>query len=128
RLLDAWLRQVFIPALPDNVRLLLAGREPPLLVWLTTPGWNSLFRPLTLGPLDEDDACALLEQASVPPLQAAQINRFARGYPLALRLALAAGTQSHDSQLDAATRQRVVEQLSRRDLAAEHAPLTRRGP
>src|SRR5690349_10006397 len=30
RLLDAWLRQVFIPALPDNVRLLLAGREPPL--------------------------------------------------------------------------------------------------
>jgi len=126
RLLDAWLRQVFIPALPDNVRLLLVGREAPLMVWLTTPGWHGLFRTLTLGPLDEDDACALLEQASVPPLQAAQINRFARGYPLALRLALAAGTRSHDAQLDAATRQRVVEQLSRRYLAEVHDPLTRR--
>jgi hypothetical protein len=126
RLLDAWLRQVFIPALPDNVRLLLAGREAPLMVWLTTPGWHGLFRTLTLGPLDEDDAYALLEQASVPPLQAAQINRFARGYPLALRLALAAGAQNHASQLDAATRQRVVEQLSRRYLAEVHDPLTRR--
>jgi hypothetical protein len=126
RLLDAWLRQVFIPALPDNVRLLLVGREAPLMVWLTTPGWHGMFRTLTLGPLDEDDACALLEQASLPPLQAAQINRFARGYPLALRLALAAGTRSHDAQLDVATRQRVVEQLSRRYLAEVHDPLTRR--
>src|SRR5690242_14892306 len=29
RLLDAWLRQSFVPALPQNARLLLAGREAP---------------------------------------------------------------------------------------------------
>ena len=39
RLLDTWLRQVFIPALPDNVRVILSGREPPVTSWLTTPGW-----------------------------------------------------------------------------------------
>ena len=30
RLLDSWLRQVFVPMLQDNVRLILVGREPPV--------------------------------------------------------------------------------------------------
>ena len=29
RLMDAWLRQVFLPKLPDNVRFVLCGREAP---------------------------------------------------------------------------------------------------
>ena len=29
RLLDAWLRQSLVPALPQNARLLLAGRDTP---------------------------------------------------------------------------------------------------
>jgi hypothetical protein len=38
RLLDTWLRQVLVPALGDNVRVLLAGRAPPRPAWLVAPG------------------------------------------------------------------------------------------
>src|SRR5262249_2384131 len=31
RLMDTWLRQVFIPLLPDNVRVVLVGRDRPVL-------------------------------------------------------------------------------------------------
>jgi len=35
RLMDTWMRQVFMPALGDNVRLLLVSREPPSSAWVT---------------------------------------------------------------------------------------------
>lgn len=34
RICDPWLRQAFAPALDDSVRLVLAGREPPVPSWL----------------------------------------------------------------------------------------------
>jgi ABC-type cobalamin/Fe3+-siderophores transport system ATPase subunit len=37
RLLDTWLRQVFVPALGDNVRVVLCGREPLVSAWRTAP-------------------------------------------------------------------------------------------
>ena len=48
RLSEGWLRQDLVPALPDNVRLVLAGREPPASAWWTTPGWQGLFRYISL--------------------------------------------------------------------------------
>jgi hypothetical protein len=126
RLLDAWLRGVFIPAMPANVRMLLAGREPPLSAWLTTPGWRGLFRTLTLGPLRETDALALMRQAGIPPAQAARLNRFAGGHPLTLRLAIAASEQRPDLPLDAAALQPVIDQLSRLYLAEVPDLLLRR--
>src|SRR5262245_18877671 len=51
RLLDTWLRQDFVPALPGNAHLILSGREAPLAAWLCTPGWNGLFRVLTVESL-----------------------------------------------------------------------------
>ena len=35
RLMDTWLRQVFVPSLPANGPLLLAGREPPVAGWFS---------------------------------------------------------------------------------------------
>ena len=46
RLMDTWLRQVFVPALPDETRVVLAGREPPVASWFAVEG----FRSLPLGP------------------------------------------------------------------------------
>src|ERR1044071_324112 len=34
RFLDTWLRETFLPSLGANVRLVLAGREPPVRDWL----------------------------------------------------------------------------------------------
>src|SRR5918912_3920335 len=42
--LDAWLREVFLPEMPDNVLVVLAGRTPPSAAWRTDPGWQNLVR------------------------------------------------------------------------------------
>ncbi len=46
RLLDPWLRQAFVPTMPDNIRIVLSGREPPMTGWPSALG--GLFRGLPL--------------------------------------------------------------------------------
>ena len=86
RLLDPWLRQTFVPALSDKVRIVLSGREPPMTGWPTAFG--GLFRGLALENLHRDQAEDLLERAGVDAGDADRIYRLARGHPLSLRLAV----------------------------------------
>jgi hypothetical protein len=51
RLLDAWLRQSLVPALPQNVRLLLAGRDTPS-AWQRDLG--DLLRAIRLENLSDE--------------------------------------------------------------------------
>jgi class 3 adenylate cyclase len=89
-LLDAWLRQVFVPALRDGVLTIVAGREAPSPAWMTTPGWQGLFREIRLGELPEAAARDMLESRGVDAADLERVRRFARGHPLALELAAAA--------------------------------------
>jgi hypothetical protein len=125
RLMDTWLRQVFIPALSDNVRVIIVGREPPVAAWLATPGWQGLFRSITLGPLTERDSLELLSQAGVGEIEARRINRFVRGHPLALKLAAAAVEERPGLELEEAAVHRVIEELTQLYLADVQDPLTR---
>ena len=84
RVADTWLRQVLVPSLPDNVRVILCGREPPVSAWFVLPEWEGPFRSIPLSPLGEKDALELLSNAGVGEQDARRINRFAHGYPLAL--------------------------------------------
>ena len=59
RLLDPWLRQAFVPALSDKIRIVLSGREPPMTGWPSALG--GLFRGLPLENLRRDEAEDLLE-------------------------------------------------------------------
>ena len=126
RLMDGWLHQVFAPALPDNVRLVLVGREPPAAMWLTRPGWSGLSASLSLGPLAEEDALELLRGAGLSRSEASRLNRLARGHPFALRLASAAAAERPGMNLEDAALQRIIEELARVYLAEVSDPLTRR--
>jgi Transcriptional regulatory protein, C terminal len=126
RLMDAWLRQVFVPALDANARVLVAGREPPLPAWFASPEWQGLFRSVPLGPLEERDALELLARCEVGDEVAERINRVARGHPLALKLAASALTERPDLGLEEAAMQRVVDELTRVFLADVQDPATRR--
>lgn len=126
RLLDAWLRQVFIPALDTHVRVLLVGREPPTSAWSIAPGWHGLFRSLALGPLDPEAAQALLLHARVAKAEAQRISRFACGHPLALQLAATAATERLGVDMEVTSIQRVVAELTQLYLADIHDPLARR--
>ena len=66
RLMDSWLRQIFVPLLPDNVRFVLCGREAPVSAWLSTPGWSGLFKAIRLDSLDQRSALEFLARAGVP--------------------------------------------------------------
>src|SRR6266545_8099673 len=97
RLLDTWLRQVLVPSLPGNVRLVLAGRERPHAAWARLPA--GAFDALLLGPLTvrrAPNCCARSGCAAEVP----SITRFARGHVLTLLLAaLAVKEQPAASQL-----------------------------
>lgn len=110
RLLDPWLRQTFLPALSDRIRIVLAGREPPMTGWPSALG--GLFRGLQLDNLSRGDAEDLLEHSGVDAADADRIYRLARGHPLSLRLAASAVTERPDVSLEAVAVKAIVEGLT----------------
>ena len=100
RLMDTWLRQVFVPALGNNVRVFFFGRKPPVSSWLVSPGWQGLFQSIRLESLKDKEAIELLLKLDVKEDVAHSINRFARGHPLALKLAAAALKERPSLNLD----------------------------
>lgn len=125
RLMDTWLRQVFLPILPHNVRVVLCGREAPVTAWLSDPGWQGLFRSIRLESLPAQDAAELLSRAGVPADDVKYLARTCHGHPLALTLA-ASLRQTEPIALGVGVGQRVVDELSGLFLAHITAPQTRR--
>ena len=121
RLMDTWLRQVLVPALPPDLTLVLAGRERPVAGWLALED----FRNLPLGPLAEAEAQLMLERRGVHAREATRLNRIARGHPLALMLASAGVAEHPELALEDAAMARVVEELSR--LYLEESTIPSRG-
>lgn len=122
RLLDPWLRQTFVPALADNVRLVLSGRDSPMTGWPSDLG--SLFRGVPLENLARVDAQDLLVRAGLGTEDAERIYRLARGHPLSLRLAASALVERPDLRLEAVTVKAIVEGLTELYLGVLD-PLTR---
>jgi hypothetical protein len=84
--LDNWLRDTFLPQLPENTLVILAGRNPPAAGWQTDPGWQSLVRTLPLRNLSPDESRTYLLRRQVPVAQHAAVLGFTHGHPLALSL------------------------------------------
>jgi hypothetical protein len=125
RLLDSWLRRVFVPALPPNVHVVFSGRDPPLSAWLQMP-WHGAFRILELGPLDDADAVELLASSGIDARQATRVNRIACGHPLALTLAAITLQSVNDPALEDLAFHRMIDELARRHLAEITDLVTRR--
>src|SRR5690242_421468 len=84
--IDGWLRQAFLPALPADCVVVLAGREAPAAPWRSDPGWRSVVGVHRLGDFDEAESGELLERAGVAPPDRPQLVRLGRGHPLAMAL------------------------------------------
>src|SRR5215468_10730764 len=111
RLLDTWLRQELVPALHDNTRLALAGREPPVAAWISDFG--DLLALVPLANLSAADAGALLRREGLGGADAARVTRFTHGHPLALRLAASARGARPDLTVPDAAVATVVTELAR---------------
>jgi Transcriptional regulatory protein, C terminal len=126
RLMDTWLRQTFLPILPDNVRFILCGRESPAPGWLSDPGWNSLFVRLRLDALSRPEAVELLSRAGAAEDDVRRLAGICHGHPLALTLASALQRTEGAIALGAGLPQQVLEELCRLFLADIKDRQTRR--
>jgi hypothetical protein len=125
RLMDTWLRKTFVPALTDNVRVFLVGREPPSPGWLTAPEWRGLFSSIALGPLDNQEAVELLLGEGVGEKDSRRINRFAQGHPLTLKLAASAASERPGLDLQDVAEHKVIQELARLFMDDVADPTTR---
>jgi Transcriptional regulatory protein, C terminal/AAA ATPase domain len=107
RLLDTWLRQEFVPGLPDAARVICSGRERPVAAWVTAPELDGLVQIVSLGPLADEDAERLLRDLGASE----RLNRTLRGHPLAIKLA--AATLREGDELEDVAAQGAVDALAR---------------
>ena len=86
RAIDARLRREYLPSLPGDAVVVLAGREEPAAEWRTEPGWRELVGVHRLDVLDPTETADLLAAAGVPPADRPTLVRLGRGHPLATAL------------------------------------------
>jgi hypothetical protein len=97
--LDEWLRQEFLPQLPDNTLTVMAGRHSPALGWRTDLGWQALIHLLPLRNLSPEESRAYLTQRQVPLVQHQAVLDFTHGHALALSLVADVFAQSQEEAL-----------------------------
>jgi hypothetical protein len=84
--LDTWLREEFLPQLPDDTLVVVADRRPPQPVWYADPGWQEILRALPLRNLSPDESRDYLQKRNIPSEQYEEVLSFTHGHPLALSL------------------------------------------
>ena len=84
--LDTWLRDVFLPQTPENMLVVMAGRQAPAAGWRADSVWSELMRVVPLRNLTPDETRAYLTARGIPPDQRQDIADFTHGHPLALSL------------------------------------------
>lgn len=94
--LDNWLREEFLPELPESAIVVMAGREPLSAGWQADPGWQMLVRQIPLRNLSPEEGREFLERRDIPAEQHRSVLDFTHGYPLALSLVADLFDQRHD--------------------------------
>jgi hypothetical protein len=113
RLIDRWVREELVAALPAGAKLMLAGRDVPLPAWSLSAPAPERFAQLSLGRLGDADAVAFLRGAGLADDAAGRLGLLARGHPLTLRLAAAAGLARPELDIDEQAAPAVFEALTR---------------
>jgi replication-associated recombination protein RarA len=84
--IDDWLRQEFLPQMPDNVLTVLTGRKAPSKNWVLDQGWQQLMKTLQVRNLSPAESRQFLIRRNVPESEVEKILDFTHGHPLALNV------------------------------------------
>jgi hypothetical protein len=112
--LESWLRTRFLPRLPIDALVVIAGRLPLDPGWRTDPDWNNTLRIITLPDLNTVEARSLLAARGVPEERYGALLAFAGGQPLALTLAADLATCREFAPEDWRPNQEIVKTLLHR--------------
>lgn len=110
-LMDTFIRQQLCPALADNVRLILSGRDGPVGEWLSG-AWRGSLVPIELDRLTEQESADYLERLGTDPGSAFRINAIAHGHPLSLTVAASLSASSGARTIEDVTAGTVIESLA----------------
>jgi hypothetical protein len=95
--LEPWLREFFLPQLPEEVLIVIAGQNPPSADWSADSGWQSLIHILPLRNFSPQESRAYLTRCEIPSEQHQAILDFTYGHPLALSLVADVFAQRRDT-------------------------------
>lgn len=84
--IDDWMRQEFLPQMPDNVLTVLSGRRAPSKNWILDTGWQQLMKTIQLRNLSPAESRAFLTLRKLPESEMDTILDFTHGHPLALNV------------------------------------------
>ena len=84
--LDNWLRETFLPQLPDDAIVVFAGRNAPRPAWRIDGAWSAFLHVLPLQNFNDSDGATFLQNRHVPQHQQHRLLEWTHGHPLALSL------------------------------------------
>ncbi len=84
--IDDWIRQEFLPQMPDNVLTVVSGRRQPSKKWIVDQGWQQLMKTLHIRNLSPAESREFLIRRSLPETELDKILDFTHGHPLALNV------------------------------------------
>ena len=134
--LDDWVREQYLPSLPGDALVVMAGRRAPGPRWYADPAWRDLMREIALGNLPPADGRTYLAAQGVSEKLHDRLLAISHGHPLLLSMlvdAVGKGAEPHRlgdvpsvvSALLAQTIDEAPSQLHRAALElCAHAPVT----
>ncbi|MBX3058095.1 MAG: ATP-binding protein [Anaerolineae bacterium] len=84
--LDGWLRESFLPELPERAIVVITGRQSPPAAW-RAGAWGDLTRIISLRNLRPDESETYLRGQGLADAQIVRVLEATYGHPLALSLA-----------------------------------------
>ena len=84
--LDTWLREKFLPTLPDDTLVVIASRNPPDAGWRSDAGWQAALKSLPLRNLSPAASRDYLAKRDIPSTEYSAVLDFTHGHPLGLSL------------------------------------------
>ena len=84
--LDDWLRERYLPSLPGDALVVMAGRRAPGPRWHADPAWRDLMREIALGNLPPQDCRTYLAGQGVPAELHDRLLTISHGHPLLLSM------------------------------------------
>ncbi len=84
--IDDWVRERYLPSLPADCLVVIAGRRAPRPSWRADPAWREVMHAVELGNLSTGDGRSYLAGQGVPAPQHDPLLTISRGHPLTLSL------------------------------------------
>ncbi|ANZ40423.1 hypothetical protein BBK82_34810 [Lentzea guizhouensis] len=95
---DDWVRDHYLPSLPESCLVVVAGRRGPGPRWRADPAWRTLLRIVALDNLSPREGLAYLRTQGVPEESHDRLLRISSGHPLTLSMmvdAVRRGAEPH---------------------------------